>query len=104
MQLHAKEVGNHLMNGLKQLMNKHSIIGDVRGHGLFIGAELVRSRTTLEPAITEIEDIVQKMKDRGYLLSTDGPLHNVLKIKPPLPFNKQNADELVQLLDEVLSE
>jgi 4-aminobutyrate aminotransferase-like enzyme len=104
MQLHAKEVGNHLMNGLKQLMSKHPIIGDVRGHGLFIGAELVKNRTTLEPAVTEIDSIVQKMKDRGYLLSTDGPLHNVLKIKPPLPFNKQNADEFVQLLDEVLSE
>jgi 4-aminobutyrate aminotransferase-like enzyme/Ser/Thr protein kinase RdoA (MazF antagonist) len=104
MQLHAKEVGDHLMNGLKQLMSKHPIIGDVRGHGLFIGAELVKNRTTLEPAVTEIDSIVQKMKDRGYLLSTDGPLHNVLKIKPPLPFNKQNADELIQLLDEVLSE
>ncbi len=104
MQLHAKDVGNYLMHGLKQLMNKHSIIGDVRGHGLFIGVELVKNRITMEPAIEEIDSIVQKIKERGYLLSTDGPLHNVLKIKPPLPFNKQNAAELVELLDEVLKE
>jgi 4-aminobutyrate aminotransferase-like enzyme/Ser/Thr protein kinase RdoA (MazF antagonist) len=104
MQEHAKETGNYLMDGLKTLMNKYSIISDVRGHGLFIGAEMVKDRKTLEPAVEEIDMVVEKMKDKGYLLSTDGPLHNVLKIKPPMPFNKQNADELVQLLDEALGE
>ncbi|MEO6356641.1 MAG: hypothetical protein ABIU77_15905, partial [Ferruginibacter sp.] len=65
---------------------------------------MVKNRTTLEPAVPEIDLVVEKMKDKGYLLSTDGPLHNVLKIKPPMPFNLQNADELVQLLDECLNE
>jgi 4-aminobutyrate aminotransferase-like enzyme len=102
LQQHALEVGNHLMNGLKKLMNKHSIIGDVRGHGLFIGAELVRDRITKEPAVPEIDDIVEQMKERGFLLSTDGPLHNVLKIKPPIVFSKKNADDMVRNLDEVL--
>ena len=104
MQQHAKQVGTYLMDGLKRLMIKYPIIGDVRGHGLFIGAELVKDRTTLEPALPEINIIVEKMKARGYLLSTDGPLHNVLKIKPPMPFNQTNADEFVQFLDEALSE
>ncbi|CAN5631299.1 aminotransferase class III-fold pyridoxal phosphate-dependent enzyme [soil metagenome] len=104
MQQHALETGNYLMAGLKRLKDKHPIISDVRGHGLFIGAEMVRDRTTLEPAVPEIDLVVEKMKDKGYLLSTDGPLHNVLKIKPPMPFNLQNADELVQLLDECLNE
>lgn len=104
MQQHAKDTGNYLMEGLKKLMNKYPIISDVRGHGLFIGAEMVRDRTTLEPAVAEIDTVVEKMKDKGYLLSTDGPLHNVLKIKPPLTFNKQNADELIQYLDEALKE
>jgi 4-aminobutyrate aminotransferase-like enzyme/Ser/Thr protein kinase RdoA (MazF antagonist) len=103
MQQHAKEVGNYLMDGLKKLMNKYPVISDVRGHGLFIGAEMVKDRKTLEPAVEEIDLVVEKMKDKGYLLSTDGPLHNVLKIKPPMPFNKQNADELVQFLDEALA-
>ena len=102
LQQHALEVGNHLMNGLKELMNKHSIIGDVRGHGLFIGVELVRDRITKEPAVPEIDDIVEQMRDRGFLLSTDGPLHNVLKIKPPIVFSKKNADDMVRNLDEVL--
>lgn len=104
MQQHALDVGSHLMNGLKRLMEKHPVIGDVRGSGLFIGAEMVRSRTTLEPAVPEIDIVVEKMKDRGFFISTDGPLYNVLKIKPPLVFTKQNADELVKNLDEVLSE
>ncbi|WP_243860422.1 aminotransferase class III-fold pyridoxal phosphate-dependent enzyme [Flavobacterium poyangense] len=104
MQQHALEVGNHLMNGLRELMAKYPIISDVRGHGLFIGAEMVKDRTTMEPALAEIDSIVEKMKEKGYLLSTDGPLHNVLKIKPPMPFNKQNADEMVALLDQALSE
>ncbi len=104
MQQHALETGNYLMDGLKQLMKKYPIIGDVRGHGLFIGVELVKDRKTLEPAVPEIDIIVEKMKARGYLLSTDGPLHNVLKIKPPLPFNKRNADEMLQYLDEILGE
>ncbi|WP_433778215.1 aminotransferase class III-fold pyridoxal phosphate-dependent enzyme [Flavobacterium anhuiense] len=104
MQQHALETGNYLMDGLKKLMHKYPIISDVRGHGLFIGAEMVKDRTTMEPAIPEIDIVVEKMKAKGYLLSTDGPLHNVLKIKPPMPFNKQNADEMVQLLDIALSE
>jgi len=102
LQQHALEVGNHLMNGLKELMKRHSIIGDVRGHGLFIGAELVKDRITKEPAVPEIDDIVEQMRDRGFLLSTDGPLYNVLKIKPPIVFSKKNADNMVRNLDEVL--
>ena len=102
LQQHALEVGNHLMNGLKELMKRHSIIGDVRGHGLFIGAELVKDRITKEPAVPEIDDIVEQMRDRGFLLSTDGPLYNVLKIKPPIVFSKKNADDMVRNLDEVL--
>ncbi len=102
MQQHALEVGNYLMNGLKTLMNKFPIMGDVRGHGLFIGAELVKDRVTLDPAVPEIDIIVEKMKENGFLLSTDGPLYNVLKIKPPMPFNKQNADEMLSCLEQVL--
>ena len=102
LQNNALEVGNHLMDGLRELMKKHNIIGDVRGHGLFIGAELVRDRISKEPAVPEIDDIVEQMKERGFLLSTDGPLYNVLKIKPPIVFSKKNADEMVRNLDEVM--
>ena len=56
------------------------------------------------PAAAEAQTIVNQMKDKGLLLSTDGPDHNVIKIKPPLVFNKKNADELVKKLDETMSE
>ena len=104
MQQHAKEVGEYLINGLRGLMDNFPIIGDVRGHGLFIGVKMVKDRNTLEPAVPEIDRVVEKMKDRGFLLSTDGPLHNVLKIKPPLPFNKHNADEMLACLGDVLKD
>ena len=104
LQRHALEVGKFFMDGLKRLMAKYQIIGDVRGSGLFIGAEMVRDRETLEPAVPEIDIVVEKMKYRGFLISTDGPLHNVLKIKPPVIFSRENAETFIANLDEVLSE
>ena len=104
LQKNALETGMYLMDGFKELMNKHTIIGDVRGSGLFIGVELVRDRTTLEPAVPEIDSVVEKLKNKGFLISTDGPLYNVLKIKPPLTFSKENAEALLKNIDEVLSE
>jgi 4-aminobutyrate aminotransferase-like enzyme len=104
LQENALEVGNHLLELLKNSMTKFDLIGDVRGHGLFVGAELVKDRQIKEPAVEEINVIIEKMKEKGFLLSTDGPLHNVLKIKPPLVFNKKNAEDMVKALDEILSE
>jgi 4-aminobutyrate aminotransferase-like enzyme len=96
--------GEYLMNGLKKLMDKYPLIGNARGHGFFIGAEMVKHRNTPEPALSEINIIVEKVKEKGYLLTTHGPLHNVLKIKPPITFNRQNADKLLQYLSEALKE
>ena len=96
-------MGDDLINGFKELMNRHKLIGDVRGAGLFIGVELVKDRITKEPAAQEIKLIVELMKDRGFLIGTDGPYNNVLKIKPPIIFSKYNAKEFIRNLDEVLS-
>ena len=104
LQAHAAQVGARLLAGLRGLMARHPLIGDVRGLGLFVGVELVRDRATLEPADSEATLIVERMKDAGILLSIDGPLHNVLKLKPPLPFSAEDADFLVATLDEVLAE
>ena len=102
LQEQAHRVGSYLKDKLTSLAPRHRLIGDVRGRGLFIGVEFVRDQDTLEPAATEASAIVEAMKDRGILLSTDGPLHNVIKIKPPLQFSKENVDTLVKNLDEVL--
>ena len=104
LQNNAKMVGTHLLNRLRGLMNTHHIIGDVRGHGLFIGVELVRNRGTLEPAKQETKYVVERLRDLGLLVSLDGPFQNVLKIKPPLVFTKENADRFVDTLDKVLKE
>ena len=81
---------------------RHNLIGDIRGRGLFLGIEFIRDHEKMIPAATEAERIVNDMKDRGILLSTDGPDHNVIKIKPPMIFTKQNADQLLDVLDQLL--
>lgn len=102
LQQHAWHVGKHLKKGLQGLMERHPIIGDVRGRGLFLGIEFVRDQETLEPADTEAALIVEHLRDQGILLSTDGPLHNVIKIKPPLPFDERDASRVVRALDKTL--
>jgi 4-aminobutyrate aminotransferase-like enzyme/Ser/Thr protein kinase RdoA (MazF antagonist) len=104
LQLNALRVGNYLKEGLCQLMNHYPLIGDVRGIGLFIGVELVTNREDLTPAAAQADYIINRMRDYGILLSTDGQLHNVLKIKPPLVFNYADADLLLDTLDKVLAE
>jgi 4-aminobutyrate aminotransferase-like enzyme/Ser/Thr protein kinase RdoA (MazF antagonist) len=98
LQQNAQRIGSYLMEGLRRLSERLPIIGDVRGLGLFIGVELVRDRRTLEPADTEALMIVEKLKEQGILLSIDGPLHNVLKIKPPLVLTRSDASDFLRIL------
>lgn len=104
LQANALDVGNHLMARLRELMPRHALIGDVRGLGLYIGVELVLDRETLEPAGEHASYIANRARDYGVLISTDGPFHNVLKIKPPIVFSRADADHLVETLDLVLQE
>jgi len=103
LQKNAKKVGKYLKSLLNELREKYSMIGDVRGHGLFLGIELIRDQKYLEPADKEADQIVNVMKEKGILISTDGPDRNILKIKPPLVFNRENALFLTKTLDEILS-
>jgi 4-aminobutyrate aminotransferase-like enzyme len=104
LQSHAQVVGNRLLAGLKELQQSHEIIGDVRGSGFFLGVELVRDRQTLEPASEEADRVVNRMREQHILLGTDGPFHNVLKIRPPMPFNQIDADRFVETLRTGLTE
>jgi 4-aminobutyrate aminotransferase-like enzyme/Ser/Thr protein kinase RdoA (MazF antagonist)/murein DD-endopeptidase MepM/ murein hydrolase activator NlpD len=104
LQENSKKVGKHLLDGFSLLMEKVPLIGSVRGLGLFLGVELVKNRDTLDPAPEHAGHIVNRMREHGFLMSTDGPLHNVLKLKPPLVFSKQNADDLLAALEMVLKE
>lgn len=104
LQEHARVVGEELLTKLRGLSDRYPIVGDVRGSGLFLGVELVRSRDTLEPAGEEASFVSNRMRERGILLGTDGPYHNVVKIRPPMPFNSENAEELVVAFDDSLAE
>jgi 4-aminobutyrate aminotransferase-like enzyme len=102
LQSHAQQVGEYLLNRLRPFAREHPLVGDVRGSGLFLGVELVRNRDTLEPATQAASDVVNRMRDKGVLIGTEGPSHNVLKIRPPLPFTEADADELVSALGTAL--
>ncbi len=104
LQAHALRVGEHMLHGLRALQQRFEIIGDVRGSGLFLGAELVRDRVTLEPATAEASFISNRMREHNILLGTDGPLHNVVKIRPPMPFDEGDAELLIATLEKILEE
>lgn len=100
----AQEIGGHLMNGLREIGNRHAQIGDVRGSGLFIGLDLVRDRDTKAPAPGIASQVINRLRYRGILIGAAGPFGNTLKIRPPLCFTKDNADMFVAACDEVLRE
>ncbi|MEX1246409.1 MAG: aminotransferase class III-fold pyridoxal phosphate-dependent enzyme [Thermoanaerobaculia bacterium] len=104
LQQRALDVGGRLKEGLTRLMDRHPIVGDVRGLGLFLGIELVLDRGTRAPADAQATYVVERMKDHGILVSTDGPDHNVIKMKPPLPFSEADADRAVAAYDRVFAE
>ena len=104
LQARAMRVGEGLHLGLRELASRHQLIGDVRGLGLFIGVEFVRNRQTLAPAPEETAYVCNRLAELGILVSVDGPLRNVLKIKPPLVFSAGNTTTFVQALDHILVE
>jgi 4-aminobutyrate aminotransferase-like enzyme/Ser/Thr protein kinase RdoA (MazF antagonist) len=104
LQERARRIGDHLLAGLRRLMDHRPLIGDVRGAGLFLGVELVRDRETLEPARAEAGYVVNRLRERGVLTGTDGPHETVLKLRPPLVLSEDDADLFVATLDDVLSE
>ncbi len=104
LQAHALLVGEYLLNGLRPFVDRHELVGDVRGSGLFLGVELVRNRETLEPAADEASAVATRMRELGVLLGTDGPYHNVVKIRGPMPFNTSDADCLIEAFDLALRE
>jgi 4-aminobutyrate aminotransferase-like enzyme len=104
LQAHARDVGDRLVRSLRDVAARHEAIGDVRGMGLFLGVELVRDRGSRQPDGRLAADLVNAAVARGVLLSTDGPDHNVLKIKPPLVFSEADADRLAEVIDDVLDE
>jgi 4-aminobutyrate aminotransferase-like enzyme/Ser/Thr protein kinase RdoA (MazF antagonist) len=104
LQQNALETGAYLRTQLLELARRYPLIGDVRGPGLFQGFELVKDPATLEPDAARTRYLANRMRELGILMSTDGPNHNVLKIKPPMVFSRRDTDFLVDTLDRVFKE
>ena len=105
LQKNGLNTGVYFLKSLKKIKSKFpNLISEVRGRGLFIGIDLIKGKKN-NPNEKLATLIINKMRDRGILLSTDGPYHNVIKIKPPMPFNKDNSDlvsfELENLLKNI---
>jgi 4-aminobutyrate aminotransferase-like enzyme len=99
----AVAVGNYTLQRLSGLANRHALIGDVRGAGLFFAVELVGDAQAKAPATAQTKRLVNLMRERGVLISRIGLHDNILKIRPPMPFSTQHADLLVDTLDQVLA-
>jgi 4-aminobutyrate aminotransferase-like enzyme len=104
LQENALRVGTYLLSRLKALQEMHALVGDVRGSGLYLGLDLVRNRETREPAPAQASYIVNRLRECGILAGTDGPHHNVLKLRPPLIFSEADANLFVAALGAILSE
>ena len=98
LQAHALAVGTQLLSGLRSLADDYELVGDVRGAGLFCGVELVRDRETREPAASEASMVVNAMRARGILAGTDGPHHNVIKLRGPMPLSMDDAEQMVAMM------
>lgn len=101
LQQNALAVGDRLKKGLGKLQDKYELIGDLRGHGLFMGLELVLDRETREPASRQAAAIVNGLRNSGVLTGITGRDENVLKIRPPMVFSHENARQLVDAMDKV---
>ncbi len=102
LQENARDVGAYAKEKLIQLANKHACIGDVRGYGLFFGAEMVTDRTSKQPATKYVDRLANEMRQRGILLNKLGIDYNTLKVRPPMCFSKDNADLLIETLDAAM--
>jgi len=103
LQENALTVGDHLKARILELATRHPLIGTVHGSGLYMGVELVRDPTTLEPAAAETAAICERMRELGVIVQPTGDRSNVLKMKPPMCLTRESADFFVAMLDRVLS-
>jgi 4-aminobutyrate aminotransferase-like enzyme len=102
LQENSLETGNYFRQKLRELQQCYPLIGDVRGLGLFIGVELVDDQISKKPATETADRLIEYFKQHNILLSTEGPFYNVLKIKPPLAFNRDDADKFIAVFERGL--
>lgn len=104
LQHNALQVGTRWRAVLQELQSRHALLGDVRGSGLFFGLDLVNDRISRGPATAQASYVVNRLRDRGILAGTDGPHHNVIKLRPPLIFTSADAELFTLTLEQILRE
>jgi 4-aminobutyrate aminotransferase-like enzyme/Ser/Thr protein kinase RdoA (MazF antagonist) len=102
LQDHAARTGRMLLDAMDSWVGRFPSVGDVRGAGLFLGVELVKDPASRAPAATEASYVVNRLREEGILAGTDGPFHNVIKIRPPMAFDESDALRLVGTLEGIL--
>ena len=101
---HARHIGGHLLRGLRTLAQSHALIGDVRGHGLFLGVEFVDDRDARTPATEQTGYLVERLRDQRILVGTEGHDNNIMKVRPPLTFDEAAANRVLTALSVALGE
>jgi 4-aminobutyrate aminotransferase-like enzyme len=104
LQQSALRVGNYLKESLVSLQGRFTIIGDVRGSGLFLGVDLVLDSVTHSAATVQAAYIVNRLRECGVLTGTDGPFNNVIKLRPPLIISERDVDIFAGIFAGVLAE
>ncbi len=104
LQDHALQLGNYIKHELHKLQSKYPVIGNIRGYGLFLGMELVDDPKTKMPASQKAHYLINRMRTLGVLMSSDGPDHNVIKIKPPMVIQRKDINYMIECLDRVFQE
>ncbi len=98
----ADTLGIYLFERLKALQAKSKHLGDVRGHGLMIGLEIVKNKETKEPCLETVNKIMEEGRSAGILFGKGGPLGNIIRIQPPLCINQSDADYFASFLESIL--
>lgn len=100
----ARDTGRYFKARLQALVDKHPLAGAAHGSGFYLGLELVRDRTTLEPATEETMMLCDRLRDLGIFMQPTGDYLNILKIKPPMCTSRASVDYFVDSIDRVLGE
>lgn len=99
LQENALRLGTRIKHGLEKLKTKYPIIGDVRGQGLMLGVEMVRNRTTKEPAKSECAEVLEHTREMGLLLGKGGLWGQTIRLAPPMCITQADADFIVDVFD-----
>ena len=103
LQTNALKLGNHIHAGLAKLKEKHKVIGDVRGQGLMVGIEMVKDRTTKQPASAECAQVLENARELGLLIGKGGLWGQTIRFAPPMCITQADADFMLEVLDEAFA-